>query len=321
MSAPDGPPPLESNLLRRRIQLYLYGELGFAERSEIDCWLEQDPEFRELFLDERAFLESLSASALGPEPEPLLDSCREALGRAVAEVPAPCRRRSLLARASAARSRVAAWMAARPLAWQAVGATAMLAIGFLAGRAFSPRAFLHSLSAPAAAADRTLTGIEAVRLDPVSDRVRIVIEERRAISGVSSDPTIRGMLLDTVQGAHAGARLTSLDALRVQASDRDVREAMLQIMLGDDDVGVRLKAFEAVEDYASQPDVREALVQTLHRDRDPGMRVHAIQLLREHPGRDVAGPLQELVERESDPLVLQETLRILDALGASMERY
>ena len=92
-------------------------------------------------------------------------------------------------------------------------------------------------------------------------------------------------------------------------------------MLEDEDLGVRLKALEAVQEHAGHPAVRQALVKTLMQDPSSGMRVHAIQLLREHADRDVAGPLQELIERESDPFVLQESERILDSLGASTERF
>ena len=141
------------------------------------------------------------------------------------------------------------------------------------------------------------------------------------VTGASSDPMIRGMLLDTVQESHAGARLKSLDALRAHASDADVRRALLRSMLEDENPGVRLKALDAVRGQLRHPEVRDALLQTLRRDPAEGMRVHAIQLLGEEPSRDLAGALQELLEEEPNPFVLHQSERILDSLGASMERF
>lgn len=329
MSGREDGVPLESELLRQRIRLYLYGELGLAERHEIERCRDEDPAFRTLFVDEQEFLLSLGCPDLDAEVDPLLEECRNGLDKAIAGEPLNSRGTSLAARARAAARFLAAQLSARPLAWQPAAAGLILAIGFLAGRGtLSGPTFPAAVEQSAVAgqlissnADRTLTGIETVHLDPVGDQVQIVVEERRVITGDSSDPMIRGMLLDTVQQSHAGARLTSLDALRNHASVREVREALLRTMLEDDDLGVRLKALEAVQDYAGQPDVRQALVQTLLRDSNAGMRVHAIQLLREHPDRAMAGPLQELIERESNPFVIQESERILDLLGASMERF
>lgn len=331
MSGRDQGAAIESELLRQRIRLYLYGELSLAERDEIDRCRQRDPAFQSLFEEELGFLRSLSD--VGPETsidiDPFLEECRSALDVAIAAAPRPGQRRSLGYRLRSAGRAMAGPFLARPLAWQAGTAAAMLAVGFFAGRGLDPGPPfpIAGMDLPggsrvaSSSADRTLTGVEAVQLDPVGGQVQIVVEERTVISGASSDPAIRGFLLDSVQRSHAGARLTSVDALREHATESDVREALLRTMLEDEDLGVRLKALEAVQEHAGHPAVRQALVKTLMQDPSSGMRVHAIQLLREHADRDVAGPLQELIERESDPFVLQESERILDSLGASTERF
>ena len=329
MSEREHGAPMESELLRQKIRLYLYGELGLAERHEIERCLDEDTAFRALFEDEQDFLLSLGAVESDENMDPLLEGCRLGLEQAIAAEPLPGHRHSLASRLRGMARVLTGQLAARPLAWQAATAGLMLALGFFAGRGtISGPAFPGASGYAGIAgqfvssdADRTLTGIETVHLDPVGGQVQIVVEERRVVSGASSDPVIRSILLDTVQQSHAGARLTSLDVLRDHASEREVREALLRTMVEDDDLGVRLKALEAVQDQVGHPDVRQALVQTLLRDPSAGMRVHAIQILSEHPGRDMAGPLQELIERESDPYVIQESERILDSLGASMQRF
>lgn len=329
MSGCEGGASMESELLRQRIRLYLYGELGLAERHEIERCRLEDPAFRALFEDEQEFLLSLGEQRLDDDMDSLLEECRQGLDLAIAAEPQPGQRHWLRSRARGIARVLASQLAARPLAWQAATAGLMLAVGFLAGRGASWAPVFPGLAGGSvtagqfvsSSADRTLTGIETVHLDPVGDQVQIVVEERRVVSGASSDPAIRSILLDTVRQSHAGAQLTSLDVLRAHASEREVREALLRTMVEDEDLGVRLKALEAVQDHAGHPDVRQALVQTLLQDPSPGMRVHAIQLLGEQPDRDMAGPLQELIERESDPFVIQESERILDSLGASMERF
>lgn len=311
--------------LRQRIQLYLYGELGLAERNQMDRWRNEDPEFRALVEEEEAFLLGMAEPDFACDFDALLGACRDRLDRDVALQAAPPGGSSLWARSRSALRR----MAARPLVWQPAAAALLLAIGFLAGRsAFgpdprsaAPMAVDGLLGGYSGDANRTLTGIETVQLDPIGGQVQIVLEERRTVIGDSSDPFIRTMLFDTVQNSHAGARLTSLEALRSQAGDRSVRRALLRSMIEDENPGVRLLALDSLRDHARHAEVRNALVQTLRSDPSTGMRVHAIQLLREHPTRDLAGPLQELVNHESNPFVLEETEQILDALGASRERY
>ena len=329
MSAADDRAALESELLRQRIRLYLYGELGLADRKEVERFRAEVPEFRTLFDEEEAFLLSLSDADVEAETDSLLDDCRHDLALAVAAEGSLGRHASPLLRLGRKLRELRSALAARPLLWQPAMGAALLFVGFLAGRDARPFRYLAGASPQSASfgesvsfdADRTLTGIETVQLDPVGGQVRIVLEERRVVSGASSDPFIRGMLMDTVRESHAGARLSSLEALQGHASDIEVRRILLRSMLEDQNAGIRLKALDAVKGQIGEPDVRAALVQTLRSDPLAGMRIHAIQLLGQQPGRDLAGALQELVEREQNPFVLQESERILGVLDASMERF
>ena len=329
MSERDQRALVESELLRQRIRLYLYGELSLSERQEIERYLDDDPAFSALFAEEREFLLSLGGNEIESALDGLLEDCRDSLSLAIAAEGRPPGSLSLLGRVRRGFGNAVSGLATRPLVWQPMAAALLLGLGFLAGQGSGPRghfaldAFSVNTPSQPVAFDsgRTLTGVETVRLDPVGGQVQIVVEERRVVTGASSDPLIRKILLDTVQESHAGARLSSLEALQDYASDAEVRRALLRSMLEDENPGVRLKALDAVRGQVDHPDVRNALVQTLRRDPVEGMRVHAIQLLSERPSRDLAGALQELVEREPNPFVLHQSERILDSLGASMERF
>ena len=331
MSGPDGGKSLESELLRQRIRLYLYGELSLDERHEVELCRDRDPAFAALFEDEEAFLLTLGGREPDRDVGLLLQECRGSLERAVAREERLRRESSVASRFWSGMRRGMHTLAGRQLAWQPALACVLLAGGFLLGRGSIPTSLTELWRGPspgsvgsvsyASETSPTLTGIQTVLHDPVADQVQIVLEERRVVRGQSSDPFIRGMLLETVRQSHAGARLSSLEVLRRHAWDREVRRTLLRSMLEDENPGVRFKALDAVREHSKQPEVRQALLQTLRQDRNAGMRVQAIQLLRKHPGRDLAGALQEIVLREPNPYVLQQSEQILHALGASLEHY
>ncbi len=331
MSGPDGGKPLDSELLRQRIRLYLYGELSLDERHELQLCRDEDPAFAALFEDEEAFLLALGGREADRDGGLLLQECRGSLERAVAREERLRRESSGAGRLWLGVRRGAHALAGRQLVWQPALACVLLAGGFLLGRSAIPASLTELWRGPSSGSrgfvsfssetNPTLTGIRTVLHDPAADQVQIVLEERRVVTGQSSDPFIRGMLLETVRESHAGARLSSLEALRGHASDREVQRVLLRSMLEDENPGVRFKALDAVREHSAQPEVRQALLQTLRQDPNTGMRVQAIQLLGEHPGRDLAGALQDIVGREPNPYVLQQSEQILHALGASLEHY
>lgn len=327
MSAPDAIPPLESEALRQRVRLYLYGELDLVERLELERLRDSDAAFRALFDDEQAFLLGLGRADIDAEVDEMLPALRRTLAATLVTEEPPVG--STLRRLPQPLRSLLTALQARPLAWQPAAAALLVVAGFLMGRGLppggAPRADWSPSGPPAvlSAMDggSTLAGIEAVRLDPEVGQVQIELEERRVVTGASSDPLIRSLLMDNLHWSHAGARLASLEVLGSHASDADVRRMLLRSMLEDENAGVRLKALDTVRGLTDQPDVRRALVSTLLHDPSEGMRVHAIELLGERPGRDLAGALQELVEMERNPFVLEQTERILDDLSASMEHF
>ncbi len=320
MCAADGPFEVESELLRQRIRLYLYGELSMAERQEVEQFRDTDAAFRALFAEEQRFLRGIGGGELDAELDDLLGACRGGLTAALEREGIP----SLAGRLRGAWQRVVAALRPWEWAWQPALAAALLVAGFAAGRGWEAR---RSVGSPSEGRPVAFDGaggqadIEAVRLDPTRRRIQIVVEERRTITGDPADPWIRSVLLDGLHGTHAGARLTSLEALGAQASDEEVRWTLLRLMLEDENPGVRLKALESVRDQAHRPEVRKALVSTLRGDPVEGMRIHAIQLLGRNPTRELAGALQEVAERETNPFVRGESERILDLLGASSEHF
>ena len=76
-----------------------------------------------------------------------------------------------------------------------------------------------------------------------------------------------------------GARLDSLDVLRTQAADPEVRRALCAAARADHNPGVRMKALESLQGFEKDPAVRQTLLDALQNDDNSGVRVSAINLL------------------------------------------
>jgi hypothetical protein len=87
-------------------------------------------------------------------------------------------------------------------------------------------------------------------------------------------------LLQNGQRFNPDVRLDSLDVLRMNAGDPDVRRTLCAVARLDRNPAVRIKAFEALQGFEEDPAVREALLDALEIDSNAGVRVAAIRLLR-----------------------------------------
>ncbi len=87
-------------------------------------------------------------------------------------------------------------------------------------------------------------------------------------------------LLENGQRFDPDVRLDSLDVLRMNAADPDVRRTLCAAARYDRDSDVRVKALEALRGFEQDPAVRGALLDALESDGNPSVRVAAIHLLR-----------------------------------------
>ena len=320
MSARKDKLPMDSEMARERIQLYLYDELGVQERLEIERACDVDDDFRTLFEDAKSFLAGLDRPEPTPPPEALLAECRHNLMRAVYLEEMDREVASEPHRVGGWWQQLTAGFGAWRFAWQPTMAAALVAAGFMLGRVnmtssegVERASIVSSLSGPGE--------VQSVQVDPEFGQVRIVIEERKVISGAADDPEIQRLLLSTIRESHSGTRLASLEVLRRDSRNQDVQRELLRSMLEDENVGVRLKALDAVRVSSKDPNVQRALFQAVLSDPNAGMRVQAIQLLTANPNRGMVGAFQNVIEQEQNPFVKQSVERVLQDLGASVEHH
>jgi anti-sigma factor RsiW len=86
-------------------------------------------------------------------------------------------------------------------------------------------------------------------------------------------------VLENGQRFDPGARLDSLDVLRTQVADPQVRRALCAAARADHNPGVRMKALETLQGFENDPAVRKTLLDALQNDDNSGVRVSAINLI------------------------------------------
>jgi len=283
---------------RELIVRLIYRELEETARLHLEAHVAACAACAAVFEDERRTAGILASSGEEGPPAALLSRCRDDL------------RRELGRDGSKERDGgPAAWALPRRLRWSPAWAMALLVAGFAAGRAF-PGAGLPSLGhrpEPVSEGAATIANVDFHENDPLSDRVSLSYDtlRRTSLSGTSSDPRIRRVLVDTVRdNRNAGLRLEALDVLGRHADDRDVRQALLRAVREDENAGARLKALEALTGRAAgDPEVRGAIVQALLKDPNPGMRVRAIDALRDTRGPETLAILRRLADRDPNEYV------------------
>jgi hypothetical protein len=117
---------------------------------------------------------------------------------------------------------------------------------------------------------------------PGTVQLQLRAEQPMVLSGSADDSNMRQVLtyvLENGERFDAGVRLDCLDALRAQARDAKVRQALLVAARKDQNPAVRMKALEALRDSASDKVVREALLEALTHDTNPGVRVEVVNML------------------------------------------
>jgi HEAT repeats len=181
-------------------------------------------------------------------------------------------------------------------------AAALLLVGALAGTAARqwyrqiavplPGNPVITVSAPAPITEQELETIDrhGVRLEPQSGSTAPKVElqvrspQPRVVQGTPDDAEIRRVLAYVI--GHGGqfddsVRLGSIDALRPEADDPQVRMAMSEALRHDPNPAVRLRAIEALRDFGSAPDVQSAILGALSDDDNSGVRIQALDTLLE----------------------------------------
>ncbi|HTX39532.1 MAG TPA: HEAT repeat domain-containing protein [Bryobacteraceae bacterium] len=206
---------------------------------------------------------------------------------------------------------------------QPVGAMALIALGFVAAR-FTGVTPGHSglTTAGLGPSDEVFSTVRSVQPDN-GGRVQIAFDEthRKVVSGNMDDENIRRLLLAAAHEQNAAVRVESVDLLKGQAAEAEVRDALLNAVAHDSNDGVRLKALEGLKPFAADPAVSKTLAQVLLTDHNDAVRMQVVDLLVARRDDSTVGVLQNVVQREENNYVRLKCEKALKDMNASIGTF
>jgi hypothetical protein len=303
------------------IPLYFYGELPPEEEDRLEQHLDTCAACARQAESQRALSAALDRREMQPSAA-LLAECRHDLMRAVYRQEAPAVRPLQPARLHHG---LAAWLPSFGAWRMPLGASALLALGFVAARLTAPGAggpfSLASLSPDVVSSIRS---VQPAHEGGQAGEVQIVLDEtrRRVISGQLNDSNIQRLMLAAAHDENnPGVRWESVDLLRSHSDSSPVRELLLNRVAEDPNPGVRLKALEGLKAFTGDPEVRKVLAQVLEDDDNPGVRIAAVDALTAHADDNMVGLLQGVVEKEENTYVRRRCVKALEDMNASVGTF
>ncbi len=211
---------------------------------------------------------------------------------------------------------------------QPLGATAFVALGFMAARILPgtlpfPGIGLHNgLTTASVGGDDVFSTIRSVQPDK-SGHVQVAVDEtrRRVVEGRMGDPDIQRLLLAAAHEQDSAVRVESVDVLKNHSDSSVVRDALLNRVANDPNPGVRLKALEGLKQFAGDAQVRKTLAQALLTDDNAAVRMQVVDLLVAHRDDSMVGMLQSVMQREDNGYVRLKVEKALKEMNASIGTF
>ncbi len=306
------------------IPLYFYGELPPDEEDNLEQHLDTCAACARQAESQRALQVAFDRRVMEP-PAALLAECRHDLMRTIYRNEAPVMQRVRPEAHSRMREGWAAWLPSLGPWRMPLGASALLALGFITARLTVPGA-ITSFNA----ASLTPEVISSVRsVQPASDgnrtgEVQIVLDEtrRRVVSGQLNDSNIQRLMLAAAHDENnPGVRWESVDLLKTHSDSSPVRELLLNRLQEDPNPGVRLKALDGLKGSTTDPEVRKVLAQVLLHDDNAGVRIAAVDALTAHADDNMVGVLQSVVQKEDNGYVRRRCEKALKDMNASVGTF
>jgi len=301
----------------RLIPLYFYAELTPDEEDRVEQHLHECSDCAREMERQRSLAAVLDTQQRLLPPR-LLDDCRADLMAAI-QGGAP-RREPQKGPWTLFLEALGSTFAGLARVRQPVGAMALIALGFFAARFTGVTPANNTLTTAALGpSDEIFSTVRSVQPDSAG-RVQIAFDEtrRKVVSGSTGDENIRRLLLAAAHEQNAAVRVESVDLLKGQAAEAEVRDALLNAVSHDANDGVRLKALDGLKPFASDPAVSKTLAQVLLTDRNDAVRMQVVDLLVARRDDSTVGVLQNVVQREANSYVRLKCEKALKDMNASI---
>lgn len=299
------------------IPLYFYGELSPADEERLEQHLHECAACaREM--EKQRVLAAACERRRAEVPAGLLEECRMDLAAAVRGGASKRPASPWQLFVDALENSLIQWMPLR----QPAAAVALLAVGFFAARVTMTRPNNLSEATLLPSPDQAISTVRSIQPNG-SGAVQITLDQtqRRVVTGRMDDQSIQKLLLAAARENNPAVRVESVGLLKDQGGSSEVRDALLNAVLHDPNDGVRLKAVEGLKPLAGDPKVRKALAQVLLKDSNSAVRMQVVDLLVEHRDDQVAGVLQDLMQKENNSYVRLKSEKALKEMNASVGTF
>jgi hypothetical protein len=306
------------------IPLYFYGELPPEEEDQLEQHLDTCAACSRQAESQRALDAALDRRGVEPSPA-LLAECRHDLMRAVYRNEMPVLRAAQPAGSTPLWANWRAWLPSLGPWRMPVGASALLAIGFITARLTIPGATTPlTLSGIAPEVISSVRSVQPAQNGSQPGEVQIVLDEtrQRVVSGQLNDGNIQRLMLAAAHDENNPAvRWESVNLLKSHSDSTPIRELLLNRVAEDPNAGVRLKALDGLKAYTSDPEVRRVLAQVLMHDDNSGVRIAAVDALTAHADDQMVGFLQGVVQKADDTYVRRQCVKALQDMNASVGTF
>lgn len=175
----------------------------------------------------------------------------------------------------------------------ALSGAVLLAVGFFAGYLFYGSSTIGpnvvpdktSNQFPLFQDDVTISNINFIDSDPSDGEVEFTFVAIKPVrlKGRVDDPKIQNILTySMLNEQNPGARLNSINAMDTQRPinfDKDVKDALITVVMSDENPGVRREALKLMKKFPYDEEIKQALIYVLTTDTSSGLRIEALNAL------------------------------------------
>jgi hypothetical protein len=311
-----------------KLSLYLYGELEFAEEEALEEHVNGCALCERALAYEKAWHSAVNAEHTDV-PLELLAECRQDLRGAVESATAARQSRPWWRRPWRQSWAESLGFSSAPWSMRLAAASFLVFVGFSAARFIDRNGLPGDISMGAetmGVIDPATTRIRDIEPGE-NNRVRIVYDQQRAITGPADNEEIRAWLVAaTKDESDPGIRVDSVQMLNGQTG-RDVRDALLNSAQHDANAAVRLEAVEGLRRFRDDPATQEGLVYVLQQDENAGVRSKAIDVLAPARGSitmspDIADALETVMRSgQPDDYVRMRCIELLRQMNVQIDVY
>lgn len=279
---------MKHNEYKKLLQLSLFGELKSEQQLKLKEHLLSCEECRTELEDQKNLLELISGKKITDVDEKVLSAARYQLRGALRSEKA---NKNIFE--SAIESIAQIFTTPLKFAVASVASVAMLLIGFIVGIQLSGNNSSEEIAEQngnenrfaSLSEDLSISNLRFIDSDASDGEVEFTFEASRPVhlKGKVDDAQIQNVLTYAMLNEqNPGSRLHSINAMDSEAPiqfDKDVKSALITVMMTDNNPGVRREAIKLISKFPYDETIKQSLLFVITNDTISGLRIEALNTL------------------------------------------